>query len=84
MKCIATDSSPGDIPVNKMKDGELGEITSWPDIGGNIGQIVQRHGKTLLCVGQSSRQSWEDIFDEFHPKCRIRLLRVGETIKLVE
>ena len=84
MKCVATDSLPGDIPVNKMKDGELGEVTSWSDGDENVGQIVQRYDTRLIFLGQNSGHSWPWIFDATYPDCRVRLIKVGETIKLVE
>jgi hypothetical protein len=67
------------IPLNDMKDGQIGVIVKWKG-DGYLGRIVQRHWNTLISVGMCSGKSWPNIFNDYSGELRIRLIRKDETL----
>ena len=84
MKCIVEGSSTG-IPVQNMKDGELAEIISWGSYTEERkGIVIQRVEGKLIRIGKPVGKSWSAILNSNQTGCRVRLLKAGETIRLVE
>lgn len=71
------------INVAEMQDGQIGIITSWC-IGSYEGDIVQRYGDHLICLGEETGNSWTDFFKkgEEHVGCEVEILRKGTQIEL--
>ena len=51
------------IPVNQMKDGQIGVITRWGSRT-YLGLTVQRYRNDLIGVGVESGVSWPFLFKE--------------------
>jgi len=71
-----------------MKDGQIGVIAEWSN-DYHIGEIVMRHGNSLIAVGMASDYSWSGIFYDIISSNRVRLLHNDEPLyvdndKLVE
>jgi hypothetical protein len=75
-------SKSTDIPVTKMKDGDLAVITKWWQGNYYVGTIVHRYDELLIAVGKKSGESWRLLFngDCKCDDCRVRLLTKGETL----
>lgn len=43
-----------------MSDGAIGVIRAW-DGDKYLGELVQRHGDALICLGCGEGDSWDDI-----------------------
>lgn len=74
----------GSICVNDMQDGEVAVITNWPPASMEeyTGAIVQRYKDALICLGKRSADCWSTIFKSRHEDCRVRLLKVGDIIRV--
>ena len=83
VKLVETDRLPG-IPVDRMKDGQIGVITLWeghPDV---LGRVVQRNGSNLISIGKSSGCGWANVLQAAdNSGRRVRLLEPGERIEIV-
>jgi hypothetical protein len=74
-----TSSEIDTIPVQKMKDGQIGEIADT----GYRGRIVQRYGDLLISVGLCSGSAWTQILTS-NSSMHIRLLNAGESFFVTE
>ena len=76
-------SNPVDV-VNPyhMKDGQLGVMGFNPMGDRYIGKVVQKYGKTLICIGYPAGGTWS-VLDEGNTM-RVRLLKAGDTITVVD
>ncbi len=79
-------NEPEDIPVPRMKDGDVGEIITW-GVGESesayVGTSVHRYGNILVSIGKSAEHAWKALLDdspEGHTDCRVRLLKPGDAI----
>ena len=73
------------VPIAEMRDGDVAVIMEWgaPHHKGNI---VQRHGKKLICLGMSEGHSWGNLLTSLK-SCsgnRVRILEAGETLIVEE
>ena len=67
--------------VCNMEDGQVGIITKW-SIGSYEGDIVQRYGNDLICIGKPIGNSWSNLFGEEHLGCMVEILEKGTQIEL--
>lgn len=74
-----------DISVYEMKDGQIAVITYWSGSPEYISRIVQRYGNSLITIGMKCGYVWTNLFDHEPDNAhRVRLLKPGETITIVE
>ena len=82
---LIKNNDDGTICVSDMKDGQLAEVVKW---GGSehayVGWTIHRCGNRLNMIGRHCGYSLGIIFEERHEDCRVRLLRPGELIEVVE
>lgn len=83
---IPAECQKPDIPVHRMRDGDIGVITAW-SYHHYIGIVVHRFKNNLISIRQSHGASWSDtvfnLVGEQRNQCRVRLLSPG-TILVVE
>ena len=85
MSVKLTNQIAEDISVFEMKDGQIAVITNWGDIPEYTGRIVQRYGNNLITIGMDCGRTWPGCFNEKPDNAyRVRLLKLGETITIVE
>ena len=65
-----------------MTDGQLGVMVSGTVGRHYHGKVVQKYGKTLICVGYPIGGTWSVVTEE--SPIRVRLLKAGETITVVD
>lgn len=70
------------ITPSQMKDGQIGEIVSWTNLGA-INRIVQRKGNSLICIGLPSGNHYPEGATIRDNSCLIRLLSKGEQIEII-
>lgn len=68
------------IPVRKLPDGRIGIIESWT-VGGCVGQLVQKYGKSLIKLGAPSGEGWSNVSD-YGDTCKVRLLNNGDLLEV--
>jgi hypothetical protein len=76
-----------DIPVGKMKDGDIAIVTKWIDGFGDAGEIVQRYKDYLIRVGKPASEGWDDIFKRnyyflYDQTCMVRVLPSGTMLEV--
>jgi hypothetical protein len=75
-----------DIASHDMKDGQIGIITHWGNINDYTGYIVQRYNNSLIRIGYSREDCWNDWFNgpsNTHKDiCRVRILESGTELVL--
>ena len=85
MSVKLTNQNAVDISVYEMKDGQIAVITNWEYIPEYVGRIVQRYGNSLISIGMDCGKTWPGCFNEKPDNAyRVRLLKPGETITIVE
>ena len=77
-----------DIPVSEMEDGELGVITSWDCYNEYnevtnmpVGCVVLTFKENLIEIG-SPMNYYRSDRSQLSDKCRVRLLKAGDSIVL--
>lgn len=81
MKCVVRDYVS--VPVDQMEDGDLAVITEWT-IDRHIGEVVQRYEDVLIGIGQPNTAAWSEILGGNNSNCRVRLLKAGESIEILD
>jgi hypothetical protein len=78
---VISEPKPADttIPVSKMKDGQIGVITSWGDYPQYIGRGVQRFGDDLLSLRRPVGGAWSNWFGSTVSKDVHRVRLVDES-----
>lgn len=71
-----------DVSISDMKDGDVGEITQWPNCCSKPGDIIQRYRETIIVIGESGGSAYTTILNNPQPKARCRILSKGDTITL--
>jgi len=74
----------GTIYVNDMKDGQLAEIVQWVGRDDYAGRVMQRCGDALVTIGRGSEQVFQHVLPGIDALLRVRPLRPGEMIEVVE
>lgn len=77
---------PEEILVEDMKDGDIGVIISWT-YESAVGTIVQRYNTSLVALCHPTGTCWTSFFAPGNPKqpsCKVRLLKPGEYLEIVE
>ena len=71
------------INVHELKDGQIAEITNYPQNGKYENAIVQRYGNILICVGRNEGHSFTTLLTASPPiNCKIRVLKEGEMLTI--
>lgn len=73
---------PKSVRIDRMRDGDIGEIVQWGGDSSALGRLVQRYKDVLVRLGKSSGNSWPDFIKSDQPKgeYRVRILQPGEMI----
>jgi hypothetical protein len=76
-----------DIPVGKMKDGDIAIVTQWQHGFDYAGEIVQRYKDYLIRVGKPASEGWDDIFKRnynflYNKSCMVRILPSGTVLEI--
>lgn len=81
MKII--EESKSEIPVLDMQDGHIGIITAWK-WSTHVGDVVQRWGEHLICLGKGYTSSWPHFFNETSVGFgnRVRILPPGSKLEI--
>lgn len=85
MKVVLTSNPPADIPVKELPPGIPAIITKWGNAEKYVGNIVQRVATALFSFG-SATDYWTDfeLDQAIDETCRVRPLKVSETLAIVE
>ncbi len=81
---LVDDRSDGTIHIDKMRNGQIAEVTAWPRAE-IIGAIVQQCDKALIFLGRGSEESWQTFFGtDSNSHYRVRILPNGTQLEVTD
>lgn len=84
MACKVVSEIAPSIRVTEMKDGQIAVIDRWDFHPHLAGQAVQRYKDILILLGAPSGRSYSQVLLGSGSTCRVRILRPGAQIEVLE